>query len=451
MGQKKGNPIPSYQNQGYETLYPNTGRDSRDMGTKPVMIDDQTTLDAVVDSGSLKYTQGYAKDTDLTDGTINARFDTLTANEYYVTIYSSSILFSSGSTFLGDSSEDTHRITGSLYVSGESEFGGDLVPKTARGGTIGTLEKPFRDIYIQSASINIASDTPGAPNTTISNIGGNLLISAGGMRLLGSASFIAQTGSFNYLSGSFKNVGIFEQEGATFITGAFGVSGSTIQIGNNLLTGTTTLSGSVKISGSLDVFGHVNFNNCSTTMTGSLLISGSTTQIGNTQLTGSLNVTGSVYVNGNKQYNYGAFYDTTTQSGSINTAYPMKLNTTDMGVGVSVVNGSQITVSNTGTYNLQFSAQLVLTNTGVSDISIWLRKDGTNVAGSAGDITIERTAGGGKQIAAWNYLIQLNANQYVELMWSTTNANTQIAYTSTQTNPTRPETPSVIVTLTQVA
>jgi hypothetical protein len=50
MGQQKGNPTPSYQNQAYETLRPNTNsRVNRDMGTKPVMIDDTTTLNEVVD------------------------------------------------------------------------------------------------------------------------------------------------------------------------------------------------------------------------------------------------------------------------------------------------------------------------------------------------------------------------------------------------------------------
>jgi hypothetical protein len=50
MGQQKGNPTPSYQNQAYETLRSNAGtRANRDMGTKPVMIDDTTTLNEVVD------------------------------------------------------------------------------------------------------------------------------------------------------------------------------------------------------------------------------------------------------------------------------------------------------------------------------------------------------------------------------------------------------------------
>ena len=50
MGQQKGNPTPSYQNQAYETLRPNTNaRENRDFGTKPVMIDDSTTINDYID------------------------------------------------------------------------------------------------------------------------------------------------------------------------------------------------------------------------------------------------------------------------------------------------------------------------------------------------------------------------------------------------------------------
>jgi hypothetical protein len=50
MGQQKGNPIPSYQNQAYETLRPNTGaRENRNFGMGPVMISHNTTLNEVVD------------------------------------------------------------------------------------------------------------------------------------------------------------------------------------------------------------------------------------------------------------------------------------------------------------------------------------------------------------------------------------------------------------------
>ena len=96
------------------------------------------------------------------------------------------------------------------------------------------------------------------------------------------------------------------------------------------------------------------------------------TVVSNTQyasasiVTGSLQVTGSVYYQNRKQYNFGQFYDTTTQSGSRNTPYAMKLNTTDISEGVSITNNgsglpTRITVSNTGYYNLQFGfATMVL-------------------------------------------------------------------------------------------
>ncbi len=69
MGQQKGNPTPSYQNEAYEALRPNTGaRENRDFGTKPVMIDDATTLTAVIDAT-------FATDVDKV--TTNAKLDAL--------------------------------------------------------------------------------------------------------------------------------------------------------------------------------------------------------------------------------------------------------------------------------------------------------------------------------------------------------------------------------------
>ena len=74
------------------------------------------------------------------------------------------------------------------------------------------------------------------------------------------------------------------------------------------------------------------------------------------------------------------------------------------------------------------------------------------MANSAGSIDINKVAGQlGRNIAAWNYLVHMTANDYVELKWSSNASTNQILATSTQTNPTRPAIPSVIVTITQVA
>lgn len=156
MGQKKGNPTPSYQNQAYESLYPNTGaRVNRDMGTKPVMIDDTKTLDELIDSGSQGFTKGYAKDTDLTDGTINARFDTLTANEYHITILSSSVLYANGSNKFGDSGDDRHEFTGSILIAGDVLGNARLNQTTASLNTYtGSNDSVVARILQTTASLN---------------------------------------------------------------------------------------------------------------------------------------------------------------------------------------------------------------------------------------------------------------------------------------------------------
>jgi hypothetical protein len=80
-------------------------------------------------------------------------------------------------------------LSGSISISGSTEFGGNLVPKEARGATIGTEERPFRDIFLQSASLNIASGIPGGRGASISNADGNVTIQAAGFQLK-SGSFV---------------------------------------------------------------------------------------------------------------------------------------------------------------------------------------------------------------------------------------------------------------------
>jgi hypothetical protein len=53
----------------------------------------------------------------------------------------------------------------------------------------------------------------------------------------------------------------------------------------------------------------------------------------------------------------------------------------------------------------------------------------------------------GHLIGALNLFIDLAADEYIELMWATTNASTTIQYIAAQTGPVRPATPSVILTV----
>ena len=151
---------------------------------------------------------------------------------------------------------------------------------------------------------------------------------------------------------------------------------------------------------------------------------------------------------------YGAFQDSTDQvAANTTTAYPMTFNSTDYSNGVSVVSNSRLTVKNYGIYNLQFSAQLVNTDSSIHDMDIWFRKNGTNVPASNSRYSVPNSHGGvdGSSIAALNYYIELNANDYVEIMWATDDTAVSIQQLPTRTSPDTPSTPSVIATIQYVA
>jgi hypothetical protein len=186
---------------------------------------------------------------------------------------------------------------------------------------------------------------------------------------------------------------------------------------------------------------YVNPLNQNVVITGSLTLSSGS----------SLNINDGLYVNGNKQFNYGQFSSTQTQSGSANTAYSATFNTTDFSQGVSLINGSRITVSNTGIYNIQFSTQLHTTANQAVDFSIWFAMTGSDIANSNTDFTIEKINGGGFQVAALNFLTSISSGSYIELKYSKTTAQGQLQAKGIQSTPTRPATPSVILTVTQIA
>ena len=152
---------------------------------------------------------------------------------------------------------------------------------------------------------------------------------------------------------------------------------------------------------------------------------------------------------------YGAFSSYADQTTTANTATLMTLDTTDFANGVSI-NSSKITVANSGLYNLQFSAQFQNTDNQIQDISIWLRQNGTDIAGSTGFVSIpaRKSAAAGEEaheIIGWNYYLSMTAGDYIELYWSATLASVTIQTYPASTGPTRPSTASVVATLSFVS
>lgn len=147
---------------------------------------------------------------------------------------------------------------------------------------------------------------------------------------------------------------------------------------------------------------------------------------------------------------HGEFSSLLTQSAtSANTMYVMSAETTDISQGITVVNGSRFTVISAGTYNIQFSAQLERVGNGSSTVDIWFRKSGNNIAHSNSQITLTKNSND-KLVASWNLLDTLTAGQYFEIAWSSVDTGNLLRAQGTQTNPTRPEIPSVIVTVFEV-
>jgi hypothetical protein len=251
--------------------------------------------------------------------------------------------------------------------------------------------------------------------------------------------------------------GSFNVSGSTTFKGVHNLSGSNTIVGNTLMTGTNTIVGNTTISGSIDVSGSSNFHNSIFIVTGSQYLTGSQWVTGSINMLGSLDVNGSIYKNGNKQFNYGQWYSLENQTGSADTAYPMKMEvpTSDLSGMYVGNNGSgfptRIYVENNGLYNIQFSAQLHTTSNESVDFSVWFAMTGSNIDNSNTDFSIEKVSGGGFSVAALNFLTPISSGSYVELYWSKTTANGQLQYKGTQSAPARPATPSIIVTVTQIA
>jgi hypothetical protein len=118
-----------------------------------------------------------------------------------------------------------------------------------------------------------------------------------------------------------------------------------------------------------------------------------------------------------------------------------------------VVDDYKLTVTKSGLYNLQWSGQFNNTDTTEHDGSVWLRINGVDVPGSTGFIAVVSTHGGidGHGIIGWNYYVQLNAGQNVQIWWSTTDEKLTLECYGPSTGPVRPSTASVVATLSFVS
>ena len=129
----------------------------------------------------------------------------------------------------------------------------------------------------------------------------------------------------------------------------------------------------------------------------------------------------------------------------------VKLNTVGFTNGVYLVDDSKITVANPGIYNFAWSAQVNNNSSSVKNIYAWIKKNGTSVDGTNGLVSIHGSAGGidGHTIIAWNYFVNLQANDYIEFWWSPTDQ--KLTIDSYEPVAPAPATAAVIITVNHIA
>ena len=151
---------------------------------------------------------------------------------------------------------------------------------------------------------------------------------------------------------------------------------------------------------------------------------------------------------------YGGFSDGADQTGSISAGTVMTFDTIDVSDGVTLVSGSRITVPNAGKYSLQFSAQFKNTDNAQHDATVWLRVNGSDLPNSATQYTIPaRKSAGifGYGVASLTFLLTLNANDYVQILWIPTSVAVTLEHLPASVSPAYPAIPSIIATVFQVA
>lgn len=156
------------------------------------------------------------------------------------------------------------------------------------------------------------------------------------------------------------------------------------------------------------------------------------------------------FAGGSGSGSYAEFYDTSQQTvASINTAYPVTWNGTDVadGVSLNVSDTSKMEFTYSGVYHIDMSATIHSTSASSKDVWIWPRIDGVDVANSSSMVN-SLDANNHRQTINRSGLFSLTSGQYLQWMWSTNDLNLDLH--GTAASAFGPAVPSATVTIVQV-
>ena len=150
---------------------------------------------------------------------------------------------------------------------------------------------------------------------------------------------------------------------------------------------------------------------------------------------------------------YGSFYDTAAQPALVSSATALKFQFTGFSNNISITNNSslaptKITVLHAGIYNVKYTIQMLKNEVGADIASVWIRRNGSAYPNT--NINFNITGSGIKNLLTGNYYIELANNDYLELYYSIKNSNTIAMGSIAQLSPSRPATPSVLLTIDRI-
>lgn len=147
--------------------------------------------------------------------------------------------------------------------------------------------------------------------------------------------------------------------------------------------------------------------------------------------------------------NYGFFTDGTQTNPVANATNTATFSNTGPANGISVVGGTAITVANVGTYTKMFTVLVSKTSGGTSDISFWLRYNGTDVPLSRQDLELTNTLA--LIFSSGNFTLNMAAGSNIQLCWSSADTTVALTALPAAVTPTRPSGASIKLTLTRIS
>jgi len=148
---------------------------------------------------------------------------------------------------------------------------------------------------------------------------------------------------------------------------------------------------------------------------------------------------------------YGVFTRTTSQTvASTTSAYVVTFDTTeDSGGGMFLgPTASRIYVPKTGDYQVLYSPQFSNSTSSSVQADVWLRVNGVDVPRTTSRVTLQGNPN--ELVITIPFIIDLNANDYIEIAWRADHTTVSLAAYTGLSNPTRPDIPSVIMSVNMI-